>query len=172
MRDIASIEAEIAELKLQLQQVKGTPTEVYTRIVGYYRSVNNWNKGKREEYNQRRHFDIGELPVEETSANTPDFTFRDGPVHPANGNSPASFLYFYRKNCAPCKPVGSLLESLPLEGEKVDVDTEEGLKRARDYNVMSTPTVLFFDRQRREVTRAHDTESVEQYAPEQALHSM
>ncbi|MBN2880956.1 ribonucleoside triphosphate reductase [Candidatus Woesearchaeota archaeon] len=34
-----------------------TDTEVYSRIVGYYRPVGNWNKGKREEYNHRVHFD-------------------------------------------------------------------------------------------------------------------
>ena len=34
----------------------GTETEVYARIVGYYRSVRNWNKGKKDEYNQRKMF--------------------------------------------------------------------------------------------------------------------
>ncbi len=31
-------------------------TEVFSRIVGYYRPVNNWNKGKREEYKKRVEF--------------------------------------------------------------------------------------------------------------------
>lgn len=31
----------------------GKETEVYTRIVGYYRPVGRWNKGKQEEYNER-----------------------------------------------------------------------------------------------------------------------
>jgi len=31
----------------------GTETEVYTKIVGYYRNLKNWNKGKREEYKYR-----------------------------------------------------------------------------------------------------------------------
>lgn len=31
-------------------------TEVYTRIVGYYRPVNRWNKGKRSEYFERQVF--------------------------------------------------------------------------------------------------------------------
>ncbi|MHB0854142.1 MAG: ribonucleoside triphosphate reductase [Rectinema subterraneum] len=34
----------------------GAETEVYSRIVGYYRSVRNWNKGKREEYKERKMF--------------------------------------------------------------------------------------------------------------------
>lgn len=34
----------------------GEPAEVYSRIVGYYRPLKNWNKGKKEEYNQRREY--------------------------------------------------------------------------------------------------------------------
>jgi len=32
-------------------------TEVYARIVGYYRPVKNWNKGKAEEFRHRREFE-------------------------------------------------------------------------------------------------------------------
>jgi ribonucleoside-triphosphate reductase len=31
-------------------------TEVYSRVVGYIRPVEQWNKGKREEYNDRKEF--------------------------------------------------------------------------------------------------------------------
>ncbi len=34
-------------------KVKVVPTEVYSRVVGYYRPVQNWNKGKAEEFKQR-----------------------------------------------------------------------------------------------------------------------
>jgi hypothetical protein len=30
----------------------GKPTEVYSRVCGYHRPVNNWNKGKQEEFRQ------------------------------------------------------------------------------------------------------------------------
>ncbi len=50
----------IAELKKQLANVHGTECEVYARIVGYYRSVKNWNKGKASEYRDRVNFS-GEL---------------------------------------------------------------------------------------------------------------
>lgn len=38
----------------------GEETEVYSRIVGYYRPVQNWNRGKRSEYNERKTFSLGE----------------------------------------------------------------------------------------------------------------
>ena len=34
----------------------GKDAEVYTRIVGYYRPVNRWNKGKQEEYKDRTEY--------------------------------------------------------------------------------------------------------------------
>ena len=57
MRDIEKVNAEIEEVKKELENVHGTGTEVYARIVGYYRSVRNWNKGKREEFGQRVMFE-------------------------------------------------------------------------------------------------------------------
>lgn len=36
----------------------GEETEVYSRIVGYYRPVQNWNLGKRSEYQARKTFDV------------------------------------------------------------------------------------------------------------------
>ncbi|MGE4298374.1 MAG: ribonucleoside triphosphate reductase [Desulfovibrionaceae bacterium] len=37
----------------------GGETEVYTRIVGYYRPVSQWNKGKQAEYSDRRTYSCG-----------------------------------------------------------------------------------------------------------------
>jgi ribonucleoside-triphosphate reductase len=36
----------------------GLDTEVYTRVVGYYRPVNLWNKGKQAEYRDRKVFEL------------------------------------------------------------------------------------------------------------------
>ncbi|GEM_PF-681140 len=38
------------------EQVCGEPCEVYSRVVGYLRPVQQWNKGKKAEYAQRREF--------------------------------------------------------------------------------------------------------------------
>jgi anaerobic ribonucleoside-triphosphate reductase len=34
--------------------------EVYSRVVGYYRPVKEWNVGKREEFKERKDFKIEE----------------------------------------------------------------------------------------------------------------
>ena len=36
----------------------GAETEVYSRVVGYHRPVKNWNKGKREEFLERKEFKV------------------------------------------------------------------------------------------------------------------
>ena len=57
-RTIEAIEKEIAETKAELEDVHGTETEVYARIVGYYRAVKNWNKGKKDEFSHRKLFTL------------------------------------------------------------------------------------------------------------------
>lgn len=52
------IERRIKQLEESLVTVQGQPCEVYSRIVGYYRHIGNWNKGKAEEYKQRAVFQI------------------------------------------------------------------------------------------------------------------
>ena len=37
----------------------GQKTEVYSRITGYYRPVQNWNDGKAQEFKDRKTYDIG-----------------------------------------------------------------------------------------------------------------
>ncbi|MDD5727202.1 MAG: anaerobic ribonucleoside-triphosphate reductase [Victivallales bacterium] len=32
----------------------GEKTEIYSRVVGYFRPVADWNKGKREEFKERK----------------------------------------------------------------------------------------------------------------------
>lgn len=39
------------------------PVEVYSRVVGYFRPVNQWNKGKKEEFNNRKEYT---LPTKES----------------------------------------------------------------------------------------------------------
>ena len=50
------IKIKIEELKKEQQEVKGTPCEVYSRVVGYLRPVQSWNRGKKEEYALRKSF--------------------------------------------------------------------------------------------------------------------
>ena len=41
-----------------MKNEKRIPVEVYSRVVGYFRPVNQWNKGKREEFSERKEYKI------------------------------------------------------------------------------------------------------------------
>jgi anaerobic ribonucleoside-triphosphate reductase len=58
MRTAEEIDAEISILTEQMNAVQGTETEVYTRIVGYYRNIKNWNPGKTAEFQDRKYFKV------------------------------------------------------------------------------------------------------------------
>lgn len=50
------IRAEIEKAKSEMEEVKGSPCEVFSRVCGYLRPVQNYNKGKKEEYFMRSKF--------------------------------------------------------------------------------------------------------------------
>jgi len=56
--DQKEILIEIEKLEQELANVKGTECEVYSRIVGYFRPIKQWNNGKQEEFFEREMFDV------------------------------------------------------------------------------------------------------------------
>jgi hypothetical protein len=171
MKTVAELKSEILRLEEELGRVEGTKTEVYTRIVGYYRSVKNWNKGKREEYRLRDTFAVpcftpiaGELRGKGTAqpeaakpaARTPEAGLKPAVPLPQG----LSWMLFTRKTCAKCPPVKDYIGRLPMKGALVDVDSEEGLEEARKYSVISAPTAVFLDGTGNEVFRAHAIEEI------------
>jgi len=49
----------------------GQKTEIYSRVVGYYRPVQNWNKGKREEFAHRKTFNMAKALAESPVIESP-----------------------------------------------------------------------------------------------------
>jgi anaerobic ribonucleoside-triphosphate reductase len=44
------------------------PCEVYSRIVGYLRPVQNWHAGKQQEFRERKLFQVSNTAVQEEGA--------------------------------------------------------------------------------------------------------
>ena len=154
MNSLQQIDKQISELEKKLESVKGTETEVYTRIVGYYRAVKNWNRGKREEYRHRTCFTSLDLADENKISCS--FSEQEACSSGTETDKPAAYTYFFRKTCPNCAPVKNYIMSLGIEGRHVDADTEEGLKEASEHNVYSVPAVIFFSPDRKELFRAHN----------------
>jgi len=55
---LEEVKEKIEELEKKLKEIEGTECEVYSRVVGYHRPVKNWNLGKKEEFKERKTFDI------------------------------------------------------------------------------------------------------------------
>ena len=169
MRPIETINKELESLKFDLENLQGTSTEVYTRIVGYYRSVRNWNKGKREEYSLRVCFSNPEGAENHSFTSREELEVTEGvstsPVETTiQATGAASYLYFYRASCPNCPPVQRYLDELEMAGRKIDSGNDEGLKEALERSVMSTPTVIFIDGEGNEIARGRNVSELSKMA--------
>lgn len=52
------IKSKIEALRAEMADCHGTKCEVYSRVVGYLRPVQGWNKGKQEEYTLRKTYRV------------------------------------------------------------------------------------------------------------------
>jgi ribonucleoside-triphosphate reductase len=174
MRNLEVIESELKSVREALSNLKGTPTEVYSRIVGYYRSVRNWNKGKREEYGQRVMFqpDISLLasctPGAQNTAGKPDpALIQEGEDEDQTALSGEKrLLLFVRPACPSCPPAKAAASRLGLPLELYDADTDEGLAEAVRRQVLSTPTAILLSSSGEELGRARDAQAIEQLRKE------
>nr|DAT73314.1 MAG TPA: anaerobic ribonucleoside triphosphate reductase [Caudoviricetes sp.] len=58
MADKKTLQKQINEIKEQMKDIHGSKCEVYSRVVGYLRPVQGWNKGKKEEYAMRKMYEV------------------------------------------------------------------------------------------------------------------
>lgn len=163
-KTLEQIEKEIAETKAALENVHGSETEVYARIVGYYRSVRNWNKGKRDEFDIRKEFTLEDSNIYEVksadcecSASTP---VSNTTTATENGNV-AAYELFVRKTCPNCPPVKAYMADVTVLGRSIDVDSEEGLAEAAKKGVFAAPTVICYDANGNETARCHNVEELQ-----------
>jgi ribonucleoside-triphosphate reductase len=154
MRNLEAIEKDLTAAREALSQVKGTSAEVYSRIVGYYRSVRNWNKGKREEYGERRLYRLNE-DGPGLASSSPSFSN----LKPVTKGE-MRLLLFVRAACPRCPPAKAAAGRLGIPVETVSADTSEGIAEAARRGVLSTPTAILFSPGGEELGRAMDAEAI------------
>lgn len=170
------LEKKLSALKKMLDSVEGSQTEVYSRIVGYYRSVKNWNAGKRHEYTRRKMYNLSAettvkaiwagnasvQPLPEVSSHSKkEDLFARGDT--AQESDIVKYVLFVKPNCPNCPPVKNYLAASKLEATVIDVSTDKGLELALQYNVQATPTVVFYTRTGLEAGRACTKKEAERY---------
>ena len=60
-------------------------------------------------------------------------------------------LKFYTPTCAPCRVVGKILENVDVEVE--DINALENIEKVDEYNICTTPTLIFLDDEGEEFQR-------------------
>ncbi len=116
----------------------GAKTEVYSRITGYYRPVQNWNDGKLQEYANRTEYDIAHSSLKRPIRSVVTLSDFAEDVE-VKVEQPQNIRYlFTTKTCPNCKLVKEYLKNVPY----VTIDAEENMELARRYGVMQAPTLV------------------------------
>ena len=116
----------------------GAVTEVYSRITGYYRPVQNWNDGKLQEYANRTEYDIDHSTLKRPVNTVVTLSNYDSDVS-VDVETPDDVKYlFTTKTCPNCK-----LAKEYLKNEKYAlIDAQENMELASKYGVMQAPTLV------------------------------
>lgn len=118
----------------------GRNTEVYSRITGYYRPVQNWNDGKSQEFKDRVVYDVAHSHLK--SERTVSHTVADcACVDKTSAN--AKIMLFTTKTCPNCKVAYSLLDKANIGYEKIDAEDDRAL--TEQYGVKQAPTLVIAD---------------------------
>ena len=112
----------------------GKSAEVYSRITGYYRPVQNWNDGKSQEDKNRTVYDITHSHLKKKAARSagkvstvlPEVQEEDG------------ILLFTTNTCPNCKIAKQMLEGMDYQ----IVDAEQHPDLVSKYGIMQAPTLV------------------------------
>ncbi len=118
--------------------VCGENAEVYSRITGYYRPVQNWNDGKREEYEERKEYDIASSVMKHGNACACEKK-ETAPVKEEKGTENAIIL-FATKTCPNCKMSAAMLDKAGIG--YVKVYAEDNKDKVAEYGIVQAPTLV------------------------------
>ena len=112
-------------------------TEVYSRITGYYRPIKNWNDGKRQEYDERKVYEV----IPKTYLYQPkNNTLEEVEVLRKEDQS---ILLLTTKTCPNCPTAKRLLQMKEVVYE--EKDAMENMTLIEKYNITSVPCLIVDD---------------------------
>lgn len=114
----------------------GEKTEVYSRITGYYRPVQNWNDGKAQEYKDRKVYNIARSHLTHEGcccgAEIDDSVY----THELED---VTYL-FATTTCPNCKIASALLDKAGIAYDKIYADEQPEL--ATEFGIKKAPTLV------------------------------
>ena len=142
----------------------GQKTEVYSRITGYYRPVQNWNDGKVQEFKDRKVYDLShsvlthEGPRDEKKQR-PVYQAPQAELVAEKKENEKEWLLFGTHTCPNCKMAVKELKA--HNAPFTEIFAEENPELAEKYQVQSAPTLV--------VGRGRDLNKIEGYGPIRAF---
>ncbi len=119
--------------------VCGRATEVWSRITGYYRPVQNWNDGKVQEFADRKEYELEHSQLEGRR-----LADREGAAAPAQEEPKQeardALLLFTTKTCPNCKIAKAELNKAGLSYEVLDAAEHQDL--TKQYGINQAPTLI------------------------------
>ena len=114
----------------------GKKTEVYSRITGYYRPVQNWNDGKSQEYQDRKTYQVG------TSSLCQPVQPTEKPAAPAPQapQTATGFTLFVTATCPNCRAIKPLLQKAGIAYE--EKDAAKFSEEAKALGLRQAPTLV------------------------------
>ena len=128
----------------------GKDTEVWSRITGYYRPVQNWNDGKVQEFKDRKEYNIGHshftggIHRHEVGCCCGD-TVAHGmqPEEVGAVSAVRTAQLFTRTTCPNCRVAEKLLDKAGFAYE--NLTAEEHPELCREYGIQGAPTLVLSD---------------------------
>ena len=128
----------------------GKDTEVWSRITGYYRPVQNWNDGKVQEFKDRKEYNIGHshftggIHRHEAGCCCGD-TVAHGmqPEEVGAVSAVRTAQLFTRTTCPNCRVAEKLLDKAGFAYE--NLTAEEHPELCREYGIQGAPTLVLSD---------------------------
>ena len=114
----------------------GKKTEVYSRITGYYRPVQNFNDGKAQEFEERKEYVIERSVLKHKGVQHPDESCNCE----EKKTTDSATLLFTTKTCPNCKIAKSLLEKAGVEYTNLYAD--EHAAEATELKITTAPTLV------------------------------
>ncbi len=121
----------------------GERTEVYSRITGYYRPVQNWNDGKSQEYKDRKTYDIGKSMSHQSKHEEPAKAAPAAEAAPAPEAAPAGpdrVILFATSTCPNCKMAKRFLDQAAIRYDVILAN--EDVAAADLYDIRQAPTLV------------------------------
>ena len=126
----------------------GEKTEVYSRITGYYRPVQNWNEGKTQEFKDRKLYDIEHSVLRPLAATGTDGAPCADPapvidLSSAPAPKTAKSIFFARTTCPNCRVAEAMMDKAGFAYNKLIA--EENIDLVNKYGIKGAPTLVLDD---------------------------